>query len=144
AKLTISYAAGGLIVIMIMAAFYSLYSVLAPTRSFAISNMSVFFPVINFVGRIDLYIVYMFDLVVLFAIVLNVQMCVHCLCKTFNNDFKIIYSVCVNAALIGATFLFNYKYTILQQIAGNWLWIPTLIFAYLIPVLAWTLRRKTK
>lgn len=144
AKMTVSYAAGGLVVIAIMAAFYCLYGALAPTRSFAISNISVFFPVIGFVGRIDLFLVYAFDLVALFAAVLNIQMCVHCLCKTFNRNYRILYSVCVNALLIVVTFLANNNYTMLQKLAGDWLWIPAVLFAYLIPVLAWALRRKSR
>ena len=144
AKLTLSYVAGGLIVILIMAAFYSLYGALTPTRSFAISNISVFFPVINFIGRMDFFIVYMFDIVVLFAVVLNVQMCVHCLCYTFNKNWRIIFSVGVNIVLIVITFLANNHYTVLQKIAGDWFWIPALIFAYIIPVLCWALRRKSR
>lgn len=144
AKLTISYAAGGLVVIAIMAAFWSLYGPLAPTRSFAISNISVFFPVIGFVGRIDLFLVYAFDLVALFAAVLNIQLCVHCLALAFNRNYRILYSVCVNAVLVVITFLANNNYTVLQQLAGDWLWIPAVLFAYIIPVLAWALRRKTK
>lgn len=144
AKLTISYAVGGLVVIAIMAAFYCLYGALAPTRSFAISNISVFFPIISFVGRIDLFLVYAFDLVALFATVLNIQMCVHCLVHTVNKNYRILYSVCANGVLIALTFIFNNHYTVLQKIAGDWLWIPALLFAYIIPVLAWTLRRKNK
>lgn len=144
AKLTVSYAAGGLVVIAFMAAFYSLYGVLAPTRSFAISNISVFFPIITFVGRVDLFIVYAFDLVVLFATVLNIQLCVHCLVRVFNKNYRILYSVCVNGILIAMVFIFNHNFTVLQGLAGNWLWIPALLFAYIIPVLAWALRRKAK
>lgn len=144
AKLTVSYVAGGLIVIFIMASFYSLYGPLTATRSFAINNISVFFPIVNFVGRIDYYIVYMFDAVVLFAIVLNVQMFVHCMCVTFNRDLKIIYSLCANAALVAIIIIFNNKFTAVQKFASQWQWIPAVLFAYLIPVLAWTLRRKQR
>lgn len=144
AKLTISYAAGGLVVIAVMAAFYSLYGALTPTRSFAINNISVFFPVIGFVGRIDLFLVYAFDLVALFATVLNIQLCVHCLVRVFDKNYRILYSVCVNGILLAMVFIFNNKFSILQKMAGDWLWIPALLFAYIIPVLAWTLRRKTR
>ena len=144
AKLTISYVAGGLVVIAIMAAFYSLYGPLTPTRSFAISNISVFFPVIGFVGRVDLFLVYAFDLVALFATVLNIQLSVHCLALTFNKNWRIIYSLCVNLALLAVTIIANNNFTVLHKIIGDWLWIPALLFAYIIPVLAWALRRKTK
>lgn len=144
AKLTLSYAAGGLVVIALMAAFYSLYGALTPTRSFAISNISVFFPVIGFIGRIDLFLVYAFDLVALFATVLNIQLSVHCLALTFNKNLRIVYSVCINLALLAVTIIFNNKFTVLHKIVGDWLWLPALLFAYVIPVLAWTLRRKNK
>ncbi|MDE6373900.1 MAG: hypothetical protein K2L72_05305, partial [Clostridia bacterium] len=144
AKFTVSYAVGGLLVIAVMAAFYSLYGAITPTRSFAISNISVFFPVIGFVGRIDLFAVYAFDLVVLFAIVLNIQMSVHCMCLTFNRDLRIIYSLIVNAVLIALTFIFNNKYMLLHEAVGKWLWIPALLFAYVIPLLCWALRRRER
>ncbi|MDE7400785.1 MAG: spore germination protein [Clostridia bacterium] len=144
AKLTISYAAGGVAVIALMASFYALYGPLAPTRSFLLNNISVFFPIVGFVGRVDLFVVYAFDLVVLFAIVLNVQACVHCLCLTFNKNWRIVYSLCANAVLIVITFLVNNNFTVLQKIAGDWMWIPAVLFAYLIPVLAWALRRRSR
>ena len=144
AKLTVSYAVGGLIVIALMAAFYCLYGALTPTRSFLLSNISVFFPVIGFVGRVDLFLVYAFDMVILFAIVLNVQMSVHCIERVVGKNWRITYSVGVNAVLLALTIIFNNKFSVVQKIAGGWLWIPALLFAYLIPVLAWTLRRKTR
>ena len=144
AKMTISYVAGGLAVVAVMAAFYCVYGSLAPTRSFALSNISVFFSAISYVGRIDLFLLYAFDIVALFAAVLNIQACVHCMCKAFNKNFRIVYSLCANAALIAITFIVNNNFTLLQQTAAKWFWIPAVIFAYLIPVLAWTLRRKSR
>ena len=125
-----------------MGTYYALYSTLAHTRSFAISNISVFFPVVNFIGRIDLFVVYAFDLVVLFAVALNIQMSVHCLCHAFGEKYRIIYSICVNTLLVIAVFIFNGKFTALQRVAGQWFWIPAFVFAYLIPLLAWVLKRR--
>lgn len=144
AKLTVSYAGGGLAVIAIMAAFYALYGVLSGTRWFAINNLSLFFPVIQFVGRIDLFLIYAFDMVVLFAIVLNIQMFVYCMCRTFNKEWRIVYSLAGNGVLILITVLFYNKFSLLQSAAGQWFWIPALLFAYLVPVLAWALKRRFK
>lgn len=144
AKMTVSYVVGGLIVVAVMAAFYCVYGALAPTRSFALSNISVFFSAISYVGRIDLFLLYAFEIVALFAAVLNIQACVHCTCKAFNKDYRIIYSLCANAVLIAITFIVNNEFTVLQQTAAKWFWIPAVIFAYAIPVLAWTLRRKAR
>lgn len=144
AKMTLSYVAGGLAVVAVMAAFYCVYGSLAPTRSFALSNVSVFFSAISYVGRIDLFLLYAFEIVALFATVLNIQACVHCLCKAFNRNWRIIYSLCANAVLIVLTFIINNNFSVLQQTAAKWFWIPAVIFAYLIPVLAWVLRRKQR
>lgn len=144
AKLTLSYAVGGLLVTAFIGTYYALYSSLAHTRNFAISNISLFFPVVNFIGRIDLFEVYMFDLVVLFALVLNVQMSVHCLCHVFGARYRIIYSTCVNALLFIAVIIMDGKFAHLQVAALRWFWIPALVFAYLVPLLAWTLKRRGK
>ena len=144
AKMTIAYVLGGLVVADFLVMFYCVYGRLAPTRSFALSNISVFFPAISYVGRIDLFLLYAFDIVALFAIVLNIQAFVHCLCKAFNKNVRIIYSVIANAVLIALTFIFNNKFFPLQQAAAKWFWIPAAVFAYLIPLLAWTLRRKPR
>lgn len=142
AKMTLSYIGGGLFVVAFAALFYCVYGALAPTRSFALSNISVFFPTISYVGRVDLYLLYTFDIVALFAAVLNIQACVHCLCKAFGENFRIIYSFAVNVILIAITFIINNKFFALQQAAAKWFWIPAALFAYIIPLLAWALRRR--
>ena len=144
AKITVSYVAGGLAVAAFITMFYCVYGNLTATRSFALSNISVFFPAIGYVGRIDLFLLYAFDLVALFAEVLHIQAFVHCLCKAFDKNVRIIYSVIASAVLIAVMFIVNNKFFALQQAAAKWFWIPAVVFAYVIPVLAWTLRRKPR
>lgn len=144
AKLTLSYIAGGLFVVAILGTYFALYSSLAHTRLFAISNICVFFPIVTFIGRVDLFEVYMFDLAVVFALVLNIQMSVHCLCHTFGEKFRGLYSLCVNAVLITLIFIFNGKFAGLHSVAAQWFWIPVFVFAYLIPLIAWVLKRRQK
>ncbi len=142
AKMTLSYAAGGIAAVAFITLFYCVYGPLAPTRSFALSSISVFFPSISYVGRIDLYLLYAFDIVALFATVLNIQAFVHCMCKVFSRDCRIIYSLAACAALIAVTFAVNNNFITLQKAAAGWFWIPALAFAYILPPLAWILRRK--
>ena len=144
ARMTLSYIAGGLAVAVFIALYYCVYGNLTPTRSFAISNISVFFPAISYVGRIDLVLLYSFDVVVLFAIVLNIQAFVYCLCKVFNRELRIVYSLIANVVLIAITIIMNNKFIVLQQVAAKWFWIPAAVFAYVLPVLAWALRRKPR
>lgn len=142
AKLTLSYAFGGLLVIALLAIFYAVYGAMAPSRTFLLNEISVFFPAISYVGRIDLTLLYAVDIVILFAVVLHIQASVHCLSYALSWDKRSALSLGVNAILIIITFVVNHKFSLLYQAASKWFWIPTLIFAYLIPLLAWTLKRR--
>ncbi|MGN0817907.1 MAG: GerAB/ArcD/ProY family transporter [Candidatus Coproplasma sp.] len=142
AKITLSYAAGGLIVIFFMLLFYAVYGELAPLESFAITKTGIFFSAINLIGRADIIAVYALDIVALFAIVLNVQLSCYCLQKAFKRDNRPLYSLAVNSVLLALTLIFNNSFHALEQVGARWLWIPAVIFAYVIPLSAWALRRK--
>ncbi len=143
-KLTLSYVIGGLIVIALMAIFYSLYGALTPSRAFLLNDISAFFPAIGYVGRIDLPLIYALDIVILFAIALYIQMCVHCLSFAFGWNKRSALSLGVNIVLIILTFVINNKYSMLYEAASRWFWIPALIFAYILPLCAWALKRRDK
>lgn len=142
AKITVSYAAGGIIVILFMIIFYSIYGELAPLESFAITKTGIFFSAINLIGRVDILAVYALDIVILFAVVLNVQMSCYCLQKTFNRDNRPLYSLTVNGVLLLLTLIFNNKFNALEQVGAKWLWITALIFSYVLPLSVWVLRRR--
>lgn len=142
AKITASYAAGGAIVIFFMLVFYSVYGELSPLESFAITKTGIFFSAINLIGRVDIIAVYALDVVILFALVLNVQMSCYCLQKTFKRDNRPLYSLVVNAVLLVLTLVFNNSFSSLEQVGARWLWITALIFAYVLPLSVWALRRK--
>ncbi len=143
AKITASYAVGGLIVALFMTMFYAVYGELAPEQPFALGAISIFFSAIDLVGRIDLFALYALNIVVLFAIVLNIQLSRYCLEKTFNTRNRGALSLALNAVLLIIVLVFNYRFTLLQNLYSQWFWIGAAIFAYLIPLLAWTLRRKS-
>jgi hypothetical protein len=144
AKITLSYAAGGLIVIIFMAMFYAIYGELAPEQPYVIGKISIFFTAINLIGKIDLIAVYAFDIVLLFALVLNVQMCAYCLSYVCKSGALWAYSLAINAVLIACCFIFNNNFVALNKIMYQWLWIATLLFAYVAPLSAWLLKRKKK
>ncbi len=144
AKITVSYAVGGVIVVILMGIFYSIYGALTPSRTFLFNNIAVFFPAISLVGRVDLIALYVLDIAVLFAVVLHIQACVHCLALAFNFENKAVLSIAANTVLIVLTFVLNHNFSALQDAASKWFFIPALIFAYLIPVLAWALKRRER
>lgn len=144
AKLTLSYACGGLIVVALMAVFYAVYGTMTATRPFILNDISAFFSAISYVGRIDLPLIYALDTVVLFAIVLYIQACVHCLSLAFGWDKRSALSLGVNVVLVAVTFILNNRYSQLYEAATKWFWIPVLIFAYAVPLGAWALKRRER
>lgn len=138
-KITLSYALGGLIVLLFMAIFYAIYGELSQAQPFAIAQISIFFSAINLVGRVDLFALYALEIVMLFALVLNVQMCTYCLTKVLHRQYSGIFSFAASAALLILCILLNNRFVGLSMFSYKWLWIAAALFAYLIPVLCWTL-----
>lgn len=145
AKITLSYAIGGLAVVATMAMFYAVYGPLSQTRTFAIVNSSLFFAAIEYLGRIDLIAAYALDVVVLFALALHVQAFTHCMSKAFGRtDMNYAFSGAATLLLLGTVLIVNNMYSPLQQAAAGWFYIPVLLFSYVLPLAAWLLPRKDK
>jgi hypothetical protein len=142
-KITLSYALGGLITLLFMAMFYAIYGQLSAAQPYAIAKMGIFFSAINLLGRIDLFAVYILDIVMLFALVLNVQMCTYCLEKVFNRDIYWAYSLGVNVILIVICFVFNNNFVGVSDFTYGWLWIAGIIFCYIAPLSCLFFRRKS-
>lgn len=141
AKITLSYAGGGLLVILFAAVFYSIYGVISPSRDFAISRVALFFPAIELIGRIDLIALYVLEIAMLFALVLNIQLSVHCLKKCTGLEIGGVWSVVVNAVLLVLVIVLESLFSGLQDFYLKWAWIVTVVFAMLLPLLAWTLKK---
>lgn len=137
AKITLSCAAGGLVVAAVCAVFYAVYSDLAVVQHFAITKISIFFSAINLIGRTDLLAVYALDTAMLFAIVLNIQLAVYGLSKVFARQWHPAFSLGVNVLLIALTFVLNNKFAAAQQLGTAVMGWATLVFAYILPLLAW-------
>ena len=140
-KITLSYIGGALFVIAVLTAFYGVYGDMAQSRSFAISKISLFFPAIDLIGRIDLMALYILEIAMLFALVLNMQLAVHCIemCTGYKN--KAVLSVAVNAIFFVLVIVLDNEISAVHTIWAKWMWIVFLIFTYLLPLSAWLLRR---
>lgn len=142
AKITLSYIGGALFVMAVLTAFYGVYGDMAESRSFAIAKISLFFPAIDLIGRIDLLALYILEIAMLFALVLNMQLAVHCIemCTGYKN--KAVLSVAVNAVFIVLIIVLDNGFSAVNNIWSRWMWIVFLIFANLLPLSAWLMRRK--
>lgn len=144
AKMTFSYIVGALTVLLFLFTFYGIYGDIAQSRQFAVSKISLFFPAIDTIGRIDLIALYILEIVMLFALVLNVQLALHCVMQCTGYQNRVVLSLAVNAVLIILLMVFDHGFNNLHTFYAKWMWIAFAVFANAIPVLAWTLRRKER
>lgn len=144
AKITASYIGGGLITLFFLVVFYGIYGEISVSRQFAVSKISLFFPAIEMLGRIDLVALYILEVVMLFALVLNILFAVHCFSECTGWQNREALSLIVNGALLTLTVVFDNRYNATDTAFGRWLWIAFLIFATAIPLLSWTLKRRAK
>ena len=144
AKMTFSYIGGALTVLLFLFTFYGIYGDIAQSRQFAVSKISLFFPAIDTIGRIDLIALYILEIVMLFALVLNVQLALHCVMQCTGYQNRVVLSLAVNAVLIILLMVFDHGFNNLHTFYAKWMWIAFAVFANAIPVLAWTLRRKER
>jgi len=144
AKITLSYAGGCAVVLLILAVFFGIYGDITVSRNFAISKISVFFSAIDILGRVDLIALYALEIVMLFALVLNIQLAVHCFEKCTGYGNKGIISLAVNAVLLILLVVFDHSFDAINEAYSKWIWIVCVTFTIVIPLLAWALRRRVK
>ena len=151
-KITVSYAAAGVGVMLFLAMFYGIYSTLSPDRYFAVSQTALFFGPLSLVGRLDLVAVYGAEACMLFALILYIQLSVTCICGALKKEQTVgrnvrpaaaVVSLAVNAVLFALLLVFNDGYLVVQEFYGRIMWAVFALFAFVLPPLAWTLRRKT-
>ena len=140
-KITLSYLGGALFVLAVLTAFYGIYGDVAQSRSFAISKISLFFPAIDLLGRIDLLALYILEIPMLFALVLNIQLAVHCISMCTGYKNRAVLSLAVNAVFFILVIVLDNSFSVVHTVWIKWMWIVFLIFAYLIPLSAWFMRR---
>jgi len=140
AKITLSYLGGAAIVLVVLLTFYGVYGDIAVSRQFAISKISLFFPAIEMIGRVDLLALYVLETVMLFALVLNIQLAVECISDCTGYKNKNLISLIANATLMILLIVFNNNFSAIHGTYTNWLWIVFVVFAVAVPLSAWILR----
>lgn len=138
-KITLSCAAGGLIVAFVAVVFYSIYGNLAQVQNFAVTKISIFFSAIALIGRTDLFAVYALDIVMLFALVLNIQLACHCAEEVFQKPVRPLFSLVATGILLTLAVLFNNKFSLVQRMGSDFFVYAVILFAYALPVSAWVL-----
>lgn len=141
-KLCASYSLGSVIVMLICALFYGIFGGLSPNTFFAVSKIAMFFSAINLVGRMDVIALYVLEIVMLFALVLNLQICVYCLEKSLNVKNRYALSFALNGVLLALTVFLDASFDGVQKFYMQWGWIVTVSFAYVLPLIIRCLVRR--
>lgn len=142
-KITLSYSLGAALVILFMLVFYSVYSTLSQDEYFSVGQSAIFFPALSVMGRADLLAVYVIETAMLSGVILYIQLCTDCLSRATDGRIKPVgWSFIVNGVLLALLIIFNDKYKGLQTVYGNILWYVYAVFALLLPIAAWLLKRK--
>ena len=134
-KIYFSYWAGGISVLLFLAVFYGIYTTIAPAQHYAFTKIAQYFPALKTVGRIDLIFVYLLTVILFFANILPVRLCVLCLEKTTECKNKILLSAIVNAGLFLFVFFYNkYQNTVFELVTKTLWWVFP-VFSVLLPIL---------
>lgn len=143
-KITLSYAGGAIIVLMFLFAFYGVYGEMAQSRQFAVSKISIFFPAMEMLGRIDLVVLYVLETVMLFALVLNIQLAAYCFEKSTGFKNRKALSAVINGILLILVIALDNKFNAVSVLYAKWMWIAFILFANLLPLAVWLLKRRAK
>lgn len=142
ARITLSYALGAAVVLLFLAVFYGIYGEIAQTRHFAVARISLFFPAIDTIGRVDLLALYLLETVMLFSLVLYLQLAVYCIAECSGYKNTLVLSFAVNAVMLAALFALNSAFGALHAFFTGWLWLAALLFSFAAPFLVWALKRR--
>lgn len=142
AKITLSYVAAAAIVLFFLAVFYGVYANLAPSRHFAVSKISLYFSAIDVIGRVDLSALYALEIVMLFALVLNIQLAVYCLSLCTGFKDAACLSLAASAVLAIILIALNNGFGAIEKFFSSWAWIAVVLFAVAAPLSAWAIRGK--
>ncbi len=142
AKITLSYAFAGALVLAFLAAFYGIFGGTSSSELYAVSKAAIYFPSASTLGRVDFLALYALEIVSLFYILLNIQLCCECLCAVFKTERRWLFSLIISAVLLVFAVCLDDYFNSVSRAYANWLWIVYALFAAVLPPLAWALRRR--
>lgn len=89
----------------------------------------------------------------LFALILYIQLSVTCICGALEKEqtegrnvrpASAVASLAINAVLLALVVVFNNSYLVVQAVYGRYLWAVFLVFAFVLPLLVWVLKKRSK
>lgn len=133
-KIMLGYGAGGVLTLLFLAVFYSIFSSLAPREHYAFAKIAQYFPALSVVGRIDLVFVYFLSVVLLFYTCLPIQYCTQYIGEIFRAKRLTLISAILNIALLIALLFFNKYYNAIYAMVSGKLFPVFWLVADLLPL----------
>ena len=135
-KVLPAFGVGSLLFWVFLAVFYSVYGTTAAREHYALAKIAQYFPALNWIGRIDLLLVYTLTIQLFFFTALPLQLCTHCVCKTLEKPWQVLVSAALNLALFFAVLFLNRHYDNIYEFFTRSLWWVFLIFSTVLPLCA--------
>lgn len=140
AKVIASYAVGAAITLLFLAVFYAVFSDIAVLQHNSLAQISKYATAFSSLGRVDLLFIFALTLVLVFALCIPVQLCVHCAARAIGCR-PLIPALAANALLLALTIFFNSSFREVQTFCSEKLWFVFVVFAYLVPIGALFLKK---
>ena len=142
-KVMISYGVGAVLTLVFLAVFYAIFGSIALRQQYTLSQISKYTTTFSSLGRIDFVFIYALTLVLVFYLMLPLVLCVHCVKKTIGC--KALYpALAVNGILFLFVMLFTRSFNAMQKFMTQKMGLFFILFCYVVPLLAWFLRKEKK
>ena len=143
-KVGLSFLLGGAALLLFLGTFYGIFADIAVQQQNAIAQISKYTTAFTSLGRIDLLFIFALALVLVFALCIPAQLCVHCICKALGGIGPLLPAAALNLLLLVFIVFFKYSYLELQTFFTQSLWYVFAFFAYVLPAAALLLRKETR
>ncbi len=118
-KITLGYFAGALLTLVFFAAFFGIYSTLAPREHYALSKIAQYFPALDIVGRLDLLFVYLVTAVLLVYTCLPFLYTTELTARLTHTRRKTLFAALLSLFLFIAVLFLNRYYNAFYAYIGG-------------------------
>lgn len=143
-KVGLSFLLGGAALLLFLGTFYGIFADIAVQQQNAIAQISKYTTAFTSLGRIDLLFIFALALVLVFALCIPAQLCVHCSCRALGGVNPLLPAAALNLLLLVFIVFFKYSYLELQTFFTQSLWYVFAFFAYVLPAAALLLRKEAR
>lgn len=143
-KSALSYAIGGLVLLVFLSFFYGIFSDISSLQLFAFSKISKYFSAISVLGRIDYLFIHLLAIAMAFYCILPLQASTDFLKQSFGDQkpLSALYAIAVSATMLVLSTLLTFSFASVERTITQTLFWIFPIFCIAVPALCLTLGRR--